>query len=104
MGRLETSKSESQLILEAQSCASVEELKILSHSPYSNVRRCVAKNTHTDTATILRLAWDPVLNVAAIALSHKKCNIARIIDTTHPCVYCKNDESTYIDNCHKCLN
>lgn len=103
MSILEVSQNERDLILVAQRSTSIEELKQLSNNPFSNVRRCVAKNRNTPKDIVDRLAFDPVTNVVYIALQNPICSVKRELSTIiSRCVMCPKDESTYYYECKNC--
>jgi len=95
--------TESELILKAQKSTCSNELSELSRNSYSNVRRCVAKNTYASTTVLDTLALDPVVNVIFAAITNNKCTITREdIDTSNKCVTCMKDESTFHFECGRC--
>lgn len=89
------------LIIKAQKSSCVKELKKLSQSPYSKVRRSVAKNENTSREIINILAFDKVLNIAAIASTHPKCNINKYVDISNPCIFCNVEEKNYHLECNE---
>lgn len=94
---------EHELIVQAQRTNNIELLKKLSKSPYTNVRRVVAKNSKTPKEIINHLAYDPVQNVSYAALMNYSCTIKRDMNSfVHKCVLCSKNEATYKIECRKC--
>lgn len=100
----EVSQKEKNLILQAQQSVCEDELRILSKSSFSNVRRCVAKNKNTSKDVIDYLAYDPVINVNYVALQNQICSVKRElpISILNRCVTCPKNEATYYYECKNC--
>lgn len=80
-----------------------KELAKLSESPYMLVRRAVARNRNTNSATLNKLLFDKVQNVAFAASMHRNCTQTRSFnDEKHPCVICEKDELTMKSQCPSC--
>lgn len=100
----EVSQKERDLIFQAQRSVCENELRILSKSSFSNVRRCVAKNKKSSRSIIDYLAYDPVLNVSYAALKNRICSVKRELpNSISRCVTCPKDEATYYYECKKCI-
>ena len=93
---------EEQLEL-ANSTASEDLLWELHRSPYMNVRRAVARNSHINSKIADRLISDPVLNVSYMAKLSSKASTDREFKTTlTKCVLCEKSELNL--NCTECDN
>ncbi len=96
--------SEKDLIIKAMNTTNSDLLSQLSTSPYSNVRRAVAKNPKTTIGILEKLQYDPVLNVSYIANGNpnirKKRDLAMY--DSHPCVNCQKEPIEMILSCFKC--
>lgn len=77
-------------------------LELLSNSIFSNVRKCVAKNSNSSIFTINKLAIDSSFNVSYWANKSNNCTKKRDIITDHPCVLCEIDEVKYFTKCGSC--
>jgi len=75
--------------------------KLLS-SPFTTVRRSIAKNRNANVHIINKLAMDPSNNVSYWATRHPNYNNKRLIHSNEPCVLCTIDELQYINTCHTC--
>lgn len=80
-----------------------QELSKLANHPSSLVRRSVARNSATPLEILLRLSYDPVMNVSYMAVNHPdNYLVQREFDEAHPCVSCLKDELTM--HCQNCPN
>lgn len=95
--------NEQELIEIAKNTREQEKILELSVSPYSNVRRVIAKNPHTPQSILKELQYDSTVNVSYVAnqrLSTKR--EFRDTDLVNKCVICNKDESTFYIECQKC--
>lgn len=98
------SQTEQELILKAKHSNCSDELTKLSRNQFSNVRRCVAKNSKTPKHVVEELLFDPVANVSYIAsINSLAIDLRRDIDISNKCVTCKKDESSFIHACRACM-
>ncbi|RXJ91610.1 hypothetical protein CRV01_00515 [Arcobacter sp. CECT 8983] len=73
----------------------------LHKSPYMNVRRAVARNSHIDSKIADNLIADPVLNVSYMAKMSLKASTDREFKTTLTnCVTCQKSE--LVIDCLEC--
>lgn len=99
------SQTEQELILKAKYSNCARELTILSRNQFTNVRRCVAKNSKTPKHIVEELLFDPVANVSYIASfnSDLSKDLRDSIDISNKCITCTKDESTLSTACRTCI-
>lgn len=85
--------STNNLLDKAKTSNCTQTLHDLAQASDASIRRAVARNIHTLSDTLNKLATDPVLNVSFMATQHPKCTLKREFhDTSNPCVVCEKDE------------
>ena len=100
---IKVTQEEHVLILKAQNAREFNDITTLSKSPFSNVRRCIAKNRHTPLYIINALAYDPVANVSYAALKNPICTQKRDLSRfQEKCVICPKNEAQYRTACGFC--
>jgi hypothetical protein len=96
-----SNKNVTELINIALNTSSLNEMRLLIHNPYMNIRRSLAKNIHITEEILEILISDPVENVSYVASIHPKINNKYEMKTESACVLCEVDERHL--NCTSCL-